>query len=218
MLKLIYSVTVNLLHCHLVLNWTVRYVSFIKQGQLCFQSQMKQVICCFVRHVIDGRCAWCFWTHYPVCVTWLSSELGKIECQLNAFFMNSLRYWHNSTFPWFSGLSWIKASVYSGRDRWQGQKFYTEGVSTVQTCPTASEASEICCLLCPHWHYGSYSHTVRFLAEHLACLLAAMKDLLCSKNIYVRLKLLMWCHVDISSLYFESNNDNRNWHVSQHSM
>lgn len=150
---------------------------------------MKQITCGFVRHVIDGRCAWCFWTLYSVCVTCLSSELGKTESQLPGHFHEqSLLLTYNSTFPCrvhpcpFSVACLelrplCPLAVAGGRERNVILK-----VSTVQTCSTASKASEICHLLCPDWHGVSYSHTVRFLAEHLTYLWAVMKDLLCSKR------------------------------------
>lgn len=55
----------------------------------------------------------------------------------------------NSTFPCQvhpcpCSVACLKDCVYSGSDRWQGDKCYIEGVSTVQTCSTASKASELC--------------------------------------------------------------------------
>lgn len=125
---------------------------------------MKQITHCFVCRVINESCACCFSTHYPVWDTCLLSEFNKTTP--GPFFMNDVGYWHviphsyvKSTPVHSLWLDWVKACVYSGSDRWQGDKCYTEGVSTVKT---ASKTTEICGLQCSNWHCGSYSCVVVF--------------------------------------------------------
>lgn len=155
---------------------------FIKRGRFVsrvYQLQIEQIIHYIVCHVIDGRCACHFLTRYPVWDTCLISELGKTECQI--IFKNIVCYCH--VHPIHSlWLAWIEAYVYSGNDRWQGDKCYIEGVSAVQTCSTASKPSELCGLWCSDWHSGSYSHVSQFSAKHLAYIWAAVKDCVPEKN------------------------------------